>query len=254
MTPPTPLSGAELARIAERAKKATKGPWREGTLNVWNDEEVRVVARTEDPMDPLTTGNVETHIGQRNAVFIAAARSDVPALLAHVAWQAERLAELEKGSVLTAEGITLNVKQLAGINGALAESLATEKAARVAAEGQAADLRTALGPEWTAYYASADPTSEKLTYLCDECKKGKDEGHALGCKRGRVFASPDRAAAAPDPATLTAMRELLWSVLTDVDDDFDGFSGVRNEILEFFGLDPNTEHWPVRGEMPNGTE
>jgi hypothetical protein len=49
---------------------------------------------------------------------------------------------------------------------------------------------------------------------------------------------------APDPATVTAMRELLWRVLTDVDDDFDGFSGVRDDILRFFGRDPDTEPWP----------
>jgi hypothetical protein len=59
---------------------------------------------------------------------------------------------------------------------------------------------------------------------------------------------------AADPARVAQMEELLWSVLTDVDDDFDGFNWVRNEILEFFGRDPDTEPWPSMREVGDGAE
>lgn len=37
---------------------------------------------------------------------------------------------------------------------------------------------------------------------------------------------------------LAYAEELLMDVLTDVDDDFDGFSSVRMDVVDYFGKDP----------------
>lgn len=77
---------------------------------------------------------------------------------------------------------------------------------------------------------------------------------AAGFAAALAYATPaEPSTTAPDPATVARMENLLWAVVTGVDDDFDGFSSVRMDILRFFGRDPDTEDWPTVRERADDT-
>lgn len=74
------LTTKELATIRERAEKATPGPWETWGTSGFPDFYVGM-AKDEDGRW-WTKDNTE--LGQDDAEFIAHARTDVPALLAHI--------------------------------------------------------------------------------------------------------------------------------------------------------------------------
>ena len=79
------LTEAKLAEIEERLGRATPGPWAcrdrlgGGGCFVFSEETFHVVAM-EDDEEPA----VAVPLGRGDAAFIAAAREDVPLLLAEV--------------------------------------------------------------------------------------------------------------------------------------------------------------------------
>jgi hypothetical protein len=79
------LTEAKLAEIEERLERATPGPWAckdrlgGGGCFVFSEETFHVVALEEDE-EPA----VAVPLGRGDAAFIAAAREDVPLLLAEV--------------------------------------------------------------------------------------------------------------------------------------------------------------------------
>jgi hypothetical protein len=95
------LTPEQLAAIRERAEKATVGPWHTDDAQ---DDWV-VVAPSGMVCDIAWEGCVDMAHPERgavqnvaaNATFIAAARADVPALLAHVAALSEELTEARRG-------------------------------------------------------------------------------------------------------------------------------------------------------------
>ena|GEM_PF-1767710 len=83
-----PLSKEQLAEIAARVAAATPGPWVEAPCAVQDDEVLMFAVGPlddEGDIDPVATVDCEVdgdHLA--NTVFIASARTDVPALLAEV--------------------------------------------------------------------------------------------------------------------------------------------------------------------------
>jgi hypothetical protein len=88
------MSDAELAAIRERCEAATEGPWRRITLDIpWNDvvtdDQQTVVANSWDICEIATRERIvepkwTLQHDIADAEFIAAARTDVPALLDEV--------------------------------------------------------------------------------------------------------------------------------------------------------------------------
>lgn len=74
------MTEAELKEIEERAAKATPAPWR---ACVWDPME-RPHVHKDDPNDRGCTPRRDLPASKDDARFMAAARSDVPALLAEV--------------------------------------------------------------------------------------------------------------------------------------------------------------------------
>lgn len=80
------LTEAKLAEIEARLGRATPGPWAckdrlgGGGCFVFSEETFHVVAVEEDDEEPA----VAVPLGRGDAAFIAAAREDVPLLLAEV--------------------------------------------------------------------------------------------------------------------------------------------------------------------------
>lgn len=92
-TIPAALAGTltpdRLANITAREAAATKGPWKAMVI----DADVTTIwAGGDTARTAIRIGRVVT---REDAAFIAAAREDVPALLAEVERQAKRIAELE---------------------------------------------------------------------------------------------------------------------------------------------------------------
>ena len=100
----TPLSDERIAEIRERCDKATPGPWSvdEESGDVWVPSIWRSVAIIEDLDLPLVNPAADR-------AFIAAARTDMPDLLAEV----ERLRRLEE-AVTTMPPDTRYTPQVAG--------------------------------------------------------------------------------------------------------------------------------------------
>ena len=117
------LTPADLAAIRERAEDSTPGPWDYDTVDVpdvyFSDGNERhgyqsyvVYVDTPDGKTIVDAANSnggtieEEHdedgvyawdeTARRNAAFIAAARSDIPALLAHIDALTARVVELER--------------------------------------------------------------------------------------------------------------------------------------------------------------
>ena len=78
------LTNEQLAAIAERADRATLGPWGVCAATQTSDWTICELAHW-----PRANG-----LGRSDALFISNARTDVPALLAHTRAQAERVAAL----------------------------------------------------------------------------------------------------------------------------------------------------------------
>ncbi len=77
------LTAEQLAAIRERAEKATPGPWQLRTY-VGDPDDPKEVGISAGPLaESLVTGDGFLPV-QADAEFIAAAREEVPALLAHI--------------------------------------------------------------------------------------------------------------------------------------------------------------------------
>ena len=77
------MTEQELEAISARAAAATPGPWRMEYVDGANDRPHVWVTTTDDDAE-FSIGQVHyvTHQTQHDGVFIAAARADVPALIA----------------------------------------------------------------------------------------------------------------------------------------------------------------------------
>ncbi len=109
MTSPIPES--ELAEIAARAAKATPGPWAVGRPANSEREapSIQTVENSGDKWWIASLAEARPRIDE-DADFIAAARTDVPRLLAEVKRQAERVRTLE-GIALDAIGLALKPEE-----------------------------------------------------------------------------------------------------------------------------------------------
>lgn len=104
MTDPRCLSEAALAAIGEQAEKATPGPWTQDSyLVVANVPRGRPCGEVILQCSPTIPRLLSPTANEANAAFITTARTAVPALLDHIAWQAERLAEAELTTSLDEE-------------------------------------------------------------------------------------------------------------------------------------------------------
>jgi hypothetical protein len=95
MTETKPLTAAELEEIRERAEAATSGPWKEcGASNgrcqcgqVWSkpaDAPVATCNKEWGDGPDMIYGSLPDGHRENNAIFIAASRTDIPALLVTV--------------------------------------------------------------------------------------------------------------------------------------------------------------------------
>lgn len=67
-----------IERLKELHGKAISAPWREGTMNVWQDDICLCIAST------LTHGMLPRKVEQNNAALIAEMRNALPALLEYI--------------------------------------------------------------------------------------------------------------------------------------------------------------------------
>jgi hypothetical protein len=106
----TKLSAAELAAIAARAERATAGPWALSEKDspddpAWVDGQgfcdlVQVFDGTNGAVGTTWKWNENTPQHLTNARFIAAARTDIPALLGHVAALTDERDDYKRGMAL----------------------------------------------------------------------------------------------------------------------------------------------------------
>ena len=88
------LSAEALVAIRERADKATPGEWKPDEIEpAWEDEPSQWWVIGPGWIEYGFDENVL--LSEADARFVASARTDVPALLAHTEAQAERIAALE---------------------------------------------------------------------------------------------------------------------------------------------------------------
>lgn len=80
MTDPKPLAEEQLADIEARATAATPGPWCTDSWEIYQGAEY--VAGAEWIGETCRAGEMDD--GRADAEFVAAARTDVPALLAEI--------------------------------------------------------------------------------------------------------------------------------------------------------------------------
>jgi len=137
MTPPTPLSAAELAEIAERAEKATKAPWHtfETCIGYVDTETPEGEPDEEEVYGWFVTGPTEIHgdnfgeevtfWNEADSTFVAAARSDIPALLAHAAALAEENATLTQHLAQTIDNYSAAIDAVGKNQSQLAAARAT---------------------------------------------------------------------------------------------------------------------------------
>jgi hypothetical protein len=90
---PEPLSAERLAGIEALAEAATAGPWCTDSWEIYQGTEY--VPGISFWIGETCRGTSELGQDRADAAFVAAARSDVPALVAEVRRQAARIAELE---------------------------------------------------------------------------------------------------------------------------------------------------------------
>jgi hypothetical protein len=76
------LSAEELAEIRERAEAATPGPWFGIPNPDWSGANWRIA---RDANEPWGNFGQLAYVAPQNGPFIAHARTDIPALLSHIA-------------------------------------------------------------------------------------------------------------------------------------------------------------------------
>jgi len=109
MTTTKPLTRAELDAIRERCEAATPGPWTP-VPQTSDGRHIREAAVVNASMQSFWQCCYKQGNGQpeQDAAFIAAARTDVPALLAHIEALETALREwrslCESGALVTREG------------------------------------------------------------------------------------------------------------------------------------------------------
>ncbi|WP_265560780.1 hypothetical protein [Streptomyces hygroscopicus] len=97
MTDQTPLTDQQLDEIDARAKAATPGPWCTDSWEIYQGTEYEAGAEW---IGETCRGRVEGLAQDRaDAAFVAAARTDVPQLVAEVRRLRARVAELERPAV-----------------------------------------------------------------------------------------------------------------------------------------------------------
>lgn len=82
-----PLDSNEVDAIEARAKAATPGPWEWWTSNSWRRlKQGSERHRSLSILEPITAvdGQTDISVREEDMTFIAAARADVPALVAHI--------------------------------------------------------------------------------------------------------------------------------------------------------------------------
>jgi hypothetical protein len=128
------MTPSELLKIKERADRATLGPWsyRSQPLDDWGIVRVGrfVICQARDPnvldgVDLAAHRRAGTDPWEANAQLIAHARTDIPALLAHIA-ELERV--IAEGKEDREEGATLIRKMSVG--GWMWDQIKAAKAAR----------------------------------------------------------------------------------------------------------------------------
>ncbi|WP_405960747.1 hypothetical protein OG235_27670 [Streptomyces sp. NBC_00024] len=107
---PEPLSAERLAEITARADAATAGPWCTDAWEIYQGAEY--VPGISFWIGETCRGTSELGQDRADAAFVAAARSDVPALVAEVRRQAARIAELEAERHSTNEALDDAVQAL----------------------------------------------------------------------------------------------------------------------------------------------
>ncbi|MDX2513905.1 hypothetical protein PV355_01820 [Streptomyces stelliscabiei] len=110
---PEPLSAERLAGIEARADAATAGPWCTDAWEIYQGTEY--VPGISFWIGETCRGTSELGQDRADAAFVAAARSDVPVLVAEVRRQAARIAELE------AERLRVRTEAIADVGGFLEE-------------------------------------------------------------------------------------------------------------------------------------
>ncbi len=117
------MSDKELREIEERVNKATPGPWRRGTYNVWADGErpLRFICDT-DTADAVRERFLMDQ-DDANCTFIAHARQDIPSLLETIReLQETRAFEKVKRHRFIDEALEITVEQDAELKAALVEN------------------------------------------------------------------------------------------------------------------------------------
>jgi len=129
MSEAKPLTAEDLAALARLEAKATKGPWRLGTKNVWNDDLLLRVADTErgrmNAGAYKLRGSDSEQLEQADAELIAAMRNALPSLIQQ-AQEAARLKELLRECRVAIEPITASECRELGVSLDLAERIDAE--------------------------------------------------------------------------------------------------------------------------------
>ncbi len=98
---PKSLTDAELAEVHKREQAATAGPW--DSVDSFGSHTYMVVQRLPNGPPPLFIGGHFSH--EANADFTAAARTDIPRLLATIAELKAILADCQQDSLAYLAGI-----------------------------------------------------------------------------------------------------------------------------------------------------
>ena len=144
------MTNEELDAIAQRAEKATPGPWGEVA------ESGEWWLSGPDIYDDAVMSTNDTEISQADVDFIAAARTDVPALVAEV----RRLRGKLEAATASAEAAEKDANELRADNEMnnhyAGRALDAErKLAAVTARAEAAEAKLAQVQRYSAYIASA---------------------------------------------------------------------------------------------------
>ncbi|WP_319052627.1 hypothetical protein [Streptomyces europaeiscabiei] len=116
---PEPLGAERLAEIEARADAATAGPWCTDAWEIYQGTEY--VPGISFWIGETCRGTSELGQDRADAAFVAAARSDVPALVAEVRRQAARIAELEAERHSTNEALSDAAERMRADRDRLAE-------------------------------------------------------------------------------------------------------------------------------------
>lgn len=150
------LTEQDLAAMQQRCDAASAPPWEHAQPANWHGMSslIRPVGGTDQIATIPVAGWKPKRQAIANGDFIAAARSDMPLLLAHVASQAARIAELEAENLL------------------LRDELGSAGCQMIAA------LSNANHRAYYAYHPDASPTPEEAADMERLC----DEAHRLGLR------------------------------------------------------------------------